>query len=166
MKATLRELLDLLGVEEDFGPYDSRMWSADDESAGATCTAQASMNAEGNEVEASVELVYLNPAPGTPAAQQIMFMHARQDMNKKWLPDILRVKGELQHGKIYDWEKKAGEFFITTTMQLARGTVPDFDELIERIFKSSDGYASGGGGGGSRKPVIRPEQLLDPTKRF
>lgn len=166
MKVILREFLTNLGVEGDFGPYDSRMWSADDLDKGTTCSAQASMNAEGDEMDVTVDLIHTTLKPDTPETEQIMFMHAKQDMNKKWSPDVLRVKREVQHTKIYDWEKKSCDFFIAVTTALARGEVPDIEALIERIFKAADNFGSGTASGGNRKPMIRPEQLFDPTKRF
>lgn len=166
MKATLREFLTNLGIDGEFGPYDSRMWSADDDEKGITCTAMASMSGEGNEMDITVDIVHTPPKPDTPESESIMFCHAKQDMNKKWTPDVLRVKKEVQSSKIYDWEKKMCDFFVAVTAVLNRGEVPDLDALIERIFKSADNFGSGTASGGSRKPMIRPEQLLDPTKRF
>ena len=95
----------------------------------------------------------------------ILFFHAKQDLNGNWTPDTLKLKGESASGKYYEWEKKAGEFFVAVTASLSAGAVPDIDELIERIFKSYDTYGSGTAGGGKRNPTIRPEQLLDPGKR-
>lgn len=166
MKATLREFLDFIGIDGEFGPYDSRMWSADDDEKGTTCTAQASMNAEGDEIDVTVDLIHTVLKPETPETEQILFFHTKQDINKKWNPDILRLKREVYHNKIYDWEKKACDFFVATTSSLNRGDVPDIDSLIERIFKSAENYGSGTASGGNRKPTIRPEQLLNPTKKF
>lgn len=166
MKASLPEFLTHLGIDGPFGPYDSRMWSADDSEKGITCSALVSMNAEGDQIDATIDLVHIILKPDTPETESILFFHAKQDMNKKWTPDILRVKREAYHSKLYDWEKKAGDFFVAVTTSLNRGEIPDLDALIERIFKATDNYASGTAGGGTRKPVIRPEQLFDPTKRF
>lgn len=166
MKASLREFLTNLGIEGEFGPYDSRMWSADDDEKGITCTALASMNAEGDQMDVTIDIVHITPKPDTPETEQIMFFHAKEDVNKKWTPDILRVKREVYHTKLYDWEKKACDFLVAVTVVLNRGDVPDLDALIERIFKAADNYATGTASGGARKPMIRPEQLLDPTKKF
>ena len=165
MKATLRELMDNLGIDAQFGPYDSQMWMADNDDKGQTCTAQASMDAEGVELEVTINLMHQNPPEGISSNEAIMYFHVKQDVNKKWVPDTCRIRKELYHAKIYDWQKKACDFFVAVTNALNRNDVPDIDELIERIFKPSDNYSAGTASGGSKKPMIRPEQLLDPTKR-
>lgn len=166
MKATAQQLSDHLGLDAPLGPYDSRMWSADDNDKGLTCTAQVAVNAEGDEMDVTIDITHFTPKPDTPMNEQFMVFHIKQDINKKWSPDILRIKREIYHGKHYDWEKKACDLFVTVTASLARNAVPDFDELLERFFKAGDGFGSGTAGGGKRNPTIKPEQLLNPMKKF
>ena len=166
MKATLRELMDLFGVDRLFNPYDSETWAAYDATAGGTCNAEIHMDGDGKTVEAEIQFIYDTPPAGTPPVEQIMYIQTDRDMNGKWTPSLLRVRKDLLSGKVYDWEKKGGEFFLTVATHLRRNEVPDLEALIERIFRASEGYGTGTASGGSRKPMIRPEQLLDPTKKF
>jgi hypothetical protein len=166
MKATLQQMTENLGLDRQPGPYDSRMWTADNMETGTSCTAMMAMNAEGDEIEVTVDLNHTTPKPETPEQESIMYFHIKRDLNQKWSPDILRVKGEALHSKLYDWEKKACDFFLAVTVILNRSEVPDIDELIERIFRSNDQFGSGTAGGGKRNPTIRPEQILNPMKRF
>ena len=166
MKSTLPQLMDALGLETQMGPYDSHMWTADDHDRGIMCTAQAAMDGDGSEIEVTVDLTHTKPKPDTPEHEQILFFHIKQDLNKKWTPDVLRVKRDLLHTKLYDWEKKACDFFVAVTAALKRNTVPDLDEMIERFFRATDGFGTGTGGGGKRNPTIKPEQLLNPMKKF
>jgi hypothetical protein len=165
MKVPLTELLAMMGIDQPMGPYDSQMWSADDEKSDTTCTAQCSMNEYGDALESSIMTSSFMSAGSAMNSTPILFFHAKQDLNGNWTPDTLKLKGEGASGKYYEWEKKAGEFFVAVTASLSAGAVPDIDELIERIFKSYDTYGSGTAGGGKRNPTIRPEQLLDPGKR-
>jgi hypothetical protein len=55
---------------------------------------------------------------------------------------------------------------VAVVVALKRDTVPDLDALIERFFKSTDMAGTGTGGGGKRNPTIKPEQLLNPMKKF
>jgi hypothetical protein len=166
MKVLLRELLDKLGVEQTLSPYDSMPWSAYDADKGLTCSAEVRMNTDGTEIDAEMQLVYDNPPAGTPPVEQIMAMNFKQILNDKWSPTYLRVRKDQMDKKLYDWENKGCEFFITVCVFLTRGEMPDLDQLIERIFKPADNYRAGAAGGSGRKPSIKPEQLLDPTKRF
>jgi hypothetical protein len=162
MKATLQQIIDHLGIERQLGPYDSLMYTADESEKGITCTAAAAMNAEGNEIDVTIDVSHTTPKPDTPDHQQYMYFHIKKDLNDKWTPDVLRLKNEAQNGKIYEWEKKACEFFLAVIVILQRGDVPDLDELSYRIFKSGDGFGAGTAGGGKRNPIIRPEQLMKP----
>lgn len=165
MKATLRELLDALGVERTLGAYDTAPWSTYDPEKGLTCNAEVRMGADNDEVEAEIQFIYDTPPEDGASVQQIFYTHAKLGNNGKWSPVLLKLKGEL-YTKVYDWEKKGCEFFLACTVMLARDKIPDIEELIERIFKAAENFGTGTGGGGGRKPTIRPEQLLDPTKKF
>jgi hypothetical protein len=166
MKVLLQQLLDHVGIDGPMGPYGSRMWTADDDDKGLTCSAQASMNGDSDELDLVIEVFHSKPKPDTPDHEPILVMHFRQDINKKWSPDVCRVKKDSQVGKLYEWEKKGCDFFLAVITALARNTVPDLDALIERIFKANDTFGSGTAGGGKRNPTIRPEQLLNPNKKF
>lgn len=166
MKVTTQELMDHLGVDHILSPYETAPWSTYDPDRGLTCNADVRMGPDMDDLEAEIVLVYDTPPEGAPSVEQIMFLHLKLDMNKKWTADVLKLQGETFTGKIYDWDKKACEFFISATLQLTRNVIPDFEEMIERIFKAADTFGSGTGGGGGRKPIIRPEQLLDPMKKF
>lgn len=166
MKASLRELTDYLGLEHPLNPYDSYPFAAYDAEKSLTCNAEVRMDADGKTVEVEIQFIYDTPPAGGASIEQIMFMKIDQQVNAKWAPQLLRVKKDLMSGKIYDWEKKGCEFFTKVCLALGRGEVPDIDEMIDKIFKASDHLGGGTGGGGSRKPVIRPEQLFDPTKKF
>lgn len=166
MKVTLRELMDNLGVPNVLAPYDSCPWSAYDVDEALTCNAEVRMDADGKVVEVEIQFIHDTPAAGVPPVEQVMYMNIPLSMNGKWTPNLLRVRKELYSGKIYDWEKKGCEFFTTVAGHLMRSEMPDIDELIEKIFKASEGMGSGTASGGSRKPTIRPEQLMDPTKKF
>jgi hypothetical protein len=166
MKVLIRELMDKLGVEHVLNAYDSAPWSAYDATKGLTCSAEVRMNTDGTEIDAEIQLVYDTPPAGTAPVEQIMAMHFRKILNDKWSPDTLRVRKDQMHSKLFDWESKGCEFFTTCCVFLTRGEIPDIDELIERIFKPADNYRAGAAGGSGRKPSIKPEQLLDPSKRF
>lgn len=167
MKANLREIHDFLGVPETLEPYGSWPWSAYDTANSTTCNAEVRMDETGKHMEAEILLIRDVPLPGVPMVDQVMYMSIElSSMNNKWMPNLLRVRKELMSGKIYDWETKGCQFFVAVAGALARGEVPDIDELIEKILKAADATGSGTARGGSRKPTIRPEQLLDPTKKF
>jgi hypothetical protein len=166
MKATLREILDNLGVPETLEPYGSWPWSAYDADEGLTCTAEVRMDGGGRTIEVDVQFIHDTPAAGTPSMEQVMFMPVELGMNGKWSPTLLRVQNELFSGKIFDWETKGCNFFSAIAGSLARNEIPDIETLIEKILNATDNYGTGTASGGSRKPSIRPEQLLDPTKKF
>jgi hypothetical protein len=165
MKATLRELSDHLGLDRPPQPYDTYPWAAYDADKSLTCNAEVRMDADGQCVEVEIQFIYDIPPAGGASIEQIMFMKIDQQVNGKWVPQLLRVKKNLMSGKLYDWEKKGCEFFTKVCISLARSEIPDIDDMIEKIFKAEN-HSSGGGGGGTRKPIIRPEQLFDPTKKF
>jgi hypothetical protein len=166
MKASLHEITDYLGLDHPPQPYDSYPWSAYDTEKSLTCNAEARMDADGKIFEVEIQFIYDTPPAGGGSIEQIMYMKIDQQVNGKWAPALLRIKKDLMSGKIHDWEKKGCEFFTKICLSLARNEVPDIDDLIEKIFKAAENMGGGTAGGGSRKPMIRPEQLFDPTKKF
>ncbi len=164
MKAPLKELVEQLAVDHIPAPYETCPWSAYDTEKGITCSAEVRMNADADEIEAEIQMVYDAPLAGTPPVEQVFFLHAKPDNNGKWALDILRVKRETYENKFSDWEKKGCDFFSAVVSILMRNQIPDIDELIERFFKSTENYGTGSGGGSNRKPIIRPDQILDPSR--
>lgn len=165
MKVPLYDLLQALSVDHVLGPYETCPWSAYDSGNGLTASAEVRMNPESNEIEAEVQLVYDTPPAGTPSVEHLLFLHARPSLNDKWSPDLLRIRKDVQTNKVSEWDRRGCELFSACVQAMMRNEIPDFDDLFERIFAVADRYGSGTAGGSGRKPSIKPEQLMDPTKR-
>ena len=165
MKVTLFDLLQALSVDHVLGPYETCPWSAYDSARGLTCCAEVRMNPEGSEVEAEIQLVHDVPPAGGASVEHLLFLHAKPSLNDKWSPDLLRLRKDAYTNKVSEWDRRGCELFSACVQALMRNEIPDFDDLMDRIFTVADRYGSGTAGGSGRKPSIKPEQLLDLTRR-
>jgi hypothetical protein len=147
MRASIRELMDLLGVGYVMSPCEIYPWSHYDPSKGETCSAEVRTGFDGEEVEAEIQMVFDEPKNGR-SIEQILHLRATPK-DDKWSVIFLRIRGEDKKGEVYDWETKSCRFFAACAQEIAMGSIPDFDMLLEQEFH--DNERMGGGGRGGRK---------------
>ncbi len=164
MRVTLSELMEKLGVGYSLSPYETFPWSHYDEGKEETCSAEVRMGPEGEDVEVEVMMVYDNPPAGKPGFEQLLWMKALPKMQGKWTMSEIRVRQEDYVGKVYDWETKGCSLFRAIVQALRTGSIPNFDELLQREFHSRERYGDKSSSGGGKQPKIRPSQLLDMKK--
>lgn len=160
MRVALNELMEKLGVGYSLSPYETFPWSYYDEQKEETCSAEVRMGPDGEDVEAEIQMVY----DQKPGIDQLLWMRATPRMQDKWTITELRIRREDYVGKVYDWEGKSCALFRSVIQILQAGSMPDFDELLDREMNSRERYGGKGGSGGGKQPKIRPSQLLDMKK--
>ena len=111
MRADLNELMDRLGVGYVLSPYETCPWSAYDPDSGITASAEVRMDNEGKEIEAELQFLHDNPAPGRPAMEQMIWIFAKPVVQAKWSPLMLRIKGQDESPDVYEWESKGCNLF-------------------------------------------------------
>jgi len=164
MRDTLKELMDRFGVGYEMSAYETFPWSAYDGTKGVTCSAEVRMNPFGDEIEAEIQMLADEPAPGKSSLDQILFMKATPHVQSKWSVIQLKIKGEDWVGKTYNWEEKGCNFFRACITELALGNIPDIDALIDREMRDKERFGDQRGSGSGKSPKIRPSQLLDLKK--
>ena len=165
MKATFRELMDKLGVPHEMSPYETYPFNVYDGVKGVTCSAEARMGMDANEVEGEIQLMYDNPPDGTPPMQQIIWFSVKPMIGGgSWSTKDGRLKGQPIDLTIYDWEEKCCALFGSVTRFLKQDEIPDIDELIDEVFNARERFNGQYGGGGGKSPKIKPGQLLGMKK--
>ena len=164
MRATINELMDLLGVGYVLGPYETYPWSHYDSESGTTCSAEVRMGSSSDEVDAEIQMMYETPPEGRPPMEPVCYLRAAPAAGVQWSVISLRIKGESYGADIYDWETKACKFFAAVARELAAGNLPDIDDLIDIEFHARERMNDQTGGGGGKSPKIKPGQLLDMKK--
>ena len=162
MRATLSELMDKLGVGYELAPYETFPWSVMDQNL--TCSAEVRMNPDGTEVEAEIQLLTEEPEPGKKPIDQVFWMRVTPHIQSKWAVIQLRIKGEDWVEKVYGWEEKCCNFFRACVAELALGSMPDIEALLDREMREKERFGDQRGGGGGKSPKIRPNQILDMKK--
>jgi hypothetical protein len=168
MRITLHELMEKLGVPHTLSAYETWPFATMDALSGKTCSAEVRMSPDCDEVEAEIQLVEDDESDmgsaDSAGVQQLFWLIATPFKEEKWAIKGLRIKSEDWVGKVFNWEEKACNLFRAITHELARGQMPDFDEIMEKEMKAKDRYGDQRGGGAGKSPIIRPGQLLDMKK--
>lgn len=159
MRATLKELMDKLGVGYELGPYSTCPWSAYDSEKGVTAMAEVRMNNEGDEVEAEIQFLYDEPKAGK-TVEQMAFISSKPVVGAQWSPTIFRIKSKDETQNLYDWEDKCCNFFRACIQDIKMDIVPDIDEIAERELGGDERFRDARQGGGSKAPKIKPQALL------
>ncbi len=163
MRATLKQMLEMLGVGVTLSSYETWPWSHYDSGKSLTCSAEVRMGPDGDELEAEVQLLYDTPPPGKSALEQVMYMTCKPFSADKWSPNQIRIKSIGDVKAIYDWETKACNFFSAVVSQLEMGQLPDIETLIDDHFHRKERFGDKRGGGG-KSPRIKPAQLTQTKK--
>lgn len=159
MRATLKELMDKLGVGYELGPYSTCPWSAYDPEKGVTAMAEVRMNNDGNEVEAEIQFLYDEPKAGK-SVEQMAFIFSKPVVNAQWSPTVFQIKNKDETPNLYDWETKCCNFFRACIQDIKMDIVPDIDEVAERELGGDERFRDARQGGGSKAPKIKPQALL------
>ncbi len=161
MRVPIKELMDKMGVGYVPGPYESVPWSAYDAEKGITCSAEVRMNADGNEVEGEIQMMYDTPPVGKRSMEHICALKAAPQADGNWFVSEFKIRGEAYGQDVYSWEPKACDFIRMVVNELLAGNIPNIDDLLEEAFHARDRFADQSGGGTSKAPKIRPEQMLN-----
>jgi hypothetical protein len=164
MRATLKEMCEMLGAFQILGPYELVPWSASDATKGQTISAEVRMNPDGDELEAEIQIIHDTPQAGGASVEQFLWLCATPHVQDKWSVKTLRIKNEIWNNKVYNWEEKACNLFRATVTQIEQGFVPDMEEMIEKHIRSKERFGDQRGSGGGKSPKIKPAQLLDMKK--
>ncbi len=161
MREELINLLERLGVNYVLGGYQTHPWSHMDSDAGKTCSAEVRMGPDEDDLEIELQMIHDIPPEDTLPIEQIMYMVAKKQTDDKWEIKVLNIKGESQANAVNGWQQKACKLFRECTRKLIAEEIPDFDELLQEIFKEDSKFGGSTGQGGGKQPKIRPNQLLD-----
>ena len=152
--------MDKLGVGYPLKPYETYPWSLYESDTGMTANADLAMNSDGDEVEAQIMFLYDEPQEGKPPIELLFSMKIVPHTGDLWKIIKLDIKSENYMNKSYDWENNSCDVFRRCAMDIQRGSMPDFDAILEQEFyKGEKGGQRGGKGGGKKSPNIRPEQM-------
>lgn len=164
MRLSAKELLERLGVGYVLGGYQTHPWSHMDYDAGQTCSAEVRMGPDEDEIEGEIQMMYDTPPEGTPPLQQLIQMIAKRQSDGQWELKAFKIKNENKFNAFPGWEKKAVQLFREVTKQLAAENMPDFDDLLDDIFKEDTSRGGSTGQGGGKAPKIKPAQIMDMKK--
>lgn len=160
MRATVKELMDKLGVGFVPGAYETVPWSHYDGETGQSCSAEVRMGMDSDEVEGEIQMLYDTPPEGKGPMEQICFLKGVRQQSGDWTITDLRIRNAPFGQDIYDWEGKSCDFFQSVVSEIKLGRIPDIDELIEECFHKRERFADQVGGGGGKSPTIRTDQVL------
>ena len=160
MKASLKEMLDKIGVGYVLSAYETCPWSVYDGEKALTCSAEVRMNNECTECEAEIQLMYDTPPEGKPPVEQFFWMLIKPVSEGNWETKALKVRGE-DETALSSWGEKGADLFAACVQEMKMDKMPDFDDLVETILRKKDYYGGGAGAGGGKSPKIKPQQLLD-----
>jgi len=76
MRVLKKELMDKLGVGYELGAYDAYPLSYYDGDSGRTCNAEVRMDADGQELEAEIQMMYDTPPEGKASMVQCFWIKA------------------------------------------------------------------------------------------
>ena len=179
MRATLKALLEKLGVDRELSPYETQPWFYYDENKGISCSAEVRMGPGNADLEAEIQFLYderdedsgsagetggnaiVRPASGH---EQVMRMRALPVSSAEWSPKAFVVRGEDYTTKLGGWEEKSCEFFRSCIAALQMSELPDIEDIIEKEL--ADESAGGGRRGrvGRKSPKVKPGALLGMKK--
>ena len=171
MRATLKELMDHLGVGYTLSAYETCPWSAyqdeDDSESGSTsgglsCNAEVRMNSDADEFEAELQILHDIPKAEESPLEQICWMLGKPAIGDKWDIKIARVKNENKTEEVYGWEEKAVGFFNACVQELKLDKIPDIDALYEREMNKKDRFSGNSQGGGSKAPKVNQKPGMKP----
>lgn len=167
MRASLKELLEKLGVRHVLSAYETQPWLFYDADKKATVSAEVRMGPGAEDLEAEIQVLQDEEdeeGEGSGQREQIMLMRAKPTAQGQWTPQTLTIKNKSYVNEIYDWESKGCAFFKACIQALQMNQMPDFEELIKRELP--DDFGGGGGRGriGRKSPKIKPAQLLGMKK--
>ncbi|MGE4314175.1 MAG: hypothetical protein AB7E85_07890 [Pseudobdellovibrionaceae bacterium] len=164
MRENISDMLRRVGVDYPLGPYQTQPWSHMDLDSGQTCSAEVRMSYDGTDFEAELQMMYDVPPAGKPPLEQLMWFRAATQKDGLWDITHLKIRNEDKMGAIYGAEEKACQLFKACVQKMVQGEMPDFDTLMEEIFKEDERFAGRRSGGAGKAPKIRPQQLLDMKK--
>ena len=133
MRLTLQELSNKLGLEKVLRAYDADAEQVYDEEEQRTCSYEARMNQDGDQMEAIIMLFRDIPKKNKPPVEEIIHIEMKPKMGDKWALETLFVKGDDMTGKFAKWEEGACDFYNAATAALKRGEIPDLDALIDEL---------------------------------
>ena len=160
MRATVKELMDKIGVGYELGPYETCPWSAYDAERGITAMAEVRMNNDGNELEAEIQFLHDSPEAGQPPVEQMVWIFCKPVANALWSPTTFQIRKKDETAELYGWEAKCCNFFRACVQDLKMDIVPDIDEIAERELGGDERFRDARRGGGSKAPKIKPQALL------
>ncbi len=161
MRASYKELMDLLGVSYPMSPCEICPWSHYDPARGENCSAEVRVGFDGEEVEAEIQIMFDEPRDGR-TIDQILYLRATP-RDEKWSVNLLRINGEDKKEAVYDWESKSCRFFAACAQEIAIGKIPDFQSLLEQEFHDNE-RMGGGGRGGRKAPKMKADQVMGMKK--
>ena len=172
MRASLKELMDNLGVGYILSAYETSPWStyndgdeddtSGDSDGGLSCNAEVRMNGDGDEFEAELQILHDEPKPGESPVEQICWILGKPATADKWDIKIAKVKGENKTEEIYNWEEKSVSFFHACVQELKLDKIPDIDALYEREINKTDRFSGNSQGGGSKSPKVNQNPAIRP----
>lgn len=161
MRATLKELMDKLGVGYILSAYETCPWAAYDDEKGVSCNAEVRMNNEANEIEAEIQFMRDEPQPDEKPVEQIFWLLAKPIAGENWEVKIAKINGDDgSNSELYDYAGKAVNFFAACVLQLKMNKVPDIEEILAREMKSTERFGGNSQGGGGKSPKIKPQAVL------
>lgn len=164
MKVSRKELMEKLGVGRDLNPYETAPWYHHDEDEGIACSAEVRTGGDGAEVEAELQLMYDDPAPGKPEVEQIIWIRAKEKMLGQFDVTDLYIRREDKAGSIYNWEEKCCNFFRACVREVKAGRIPDIDMLLAREMREGGVWGDKMGDGSSKSPKINTTNLMHDMK--
>lgn len=167
MRVEYKEIMNLLGVGYELSPYETRPWYMYHEEKGIQCSAEVRAGPGAEDLEAEIQFIYDDREEDEEGGDeerpvglvQIMLLRILPLRDKLWTPTFFIVKGEVYHAKIYDWEKRACEFFLNCIQDIQMNELPDIDEMIDDQLSDSKGRG-GRGKIGKKAPKVNPSALL------
>ena len=172
MRASLKELMDNLGVGYVLSAYETCPWSAYDDgedeesgesdSQGLSCNAEVRMNSDADEFEAELQILHEVPKAGESPVEQICWIFGKPAVGNKWDIKVARVKNENKAEEIYNWEEKSVAFFHACVQELKLDKIPDIDEIYKREIEKKDRFGSNSQGGTSKAPKVNQNPAIRP----
>ncbi len=163
MGIELKELLENLSVEHIMTPYETCPWTAYEEEKEITCSAEVRMDADGQELEAEIDIVREQAEGDEKPFEQLFAIKFKPSLSGKWEPKMLKIKGKDWEDLFYDWDKKACELFSACVQEVKMEKTPDFDALLAKIMKESAKFSGvkGGSGGKAHKVQNKPQAKMN-----
>ncbi len=167
MRASYKELMDMLGVGFELAPYQTRPWFLHDAEQGITCSAEVRVGPGGEDVEVEIQFLYdENDARYVEdekyaEPEQVMLMRFLPSKEQVWMEKLMFVKGEDYASKISEWGERGCTFFNLCIGAIQMGELPNIDELIEQELTDRAG-GRGGRKGRVGKKGFKVEQKPIP----